>query len=48
MDSFNRFSEKKLPNKDDFHSKLNDEHMSDTLYLHAIKVWNTFKLKNIG
>ena len=30
MDSFNRFSEKKLPNKDDFYSTtINDEHMSD-------------------
>ena len=46
MDSFNRFSEKKLPSKDDFYSILNDEHISDTQYVHAIKVWNTFKLKN--
>ena len=38
MDSFNRFSEKKLPNKDDFYSILNDEHISDTQYVHAIKV----------
>ena len=30
MDSFNRLSEKKLPNKDDFCSTLNDEHISDT------------------
>ena len=29
MDSFNRFSEKKLPTKDDFYSILNDEHISD-------------------
>ena len=48
MDSLNRFSEKKLPNKDDFYSILNDEHISDTQYAHAIKVWNTFKLKNMG
>ena len=48
MDSFNRFSEKKLPNKDDFYSILNDEHISDTQYIHAIKVSNTFKLKNMG
>ena len=26
---------------------LNDEHISDTQYVHAVKVWNTFKLKNI-
>ena len=48
MDSFNRFSEKKLPNKDDFYSILNDQHISETQYVHAIKVWNTFKLKNMG
>ena len=30
MDSFNRFSEKKLPNKVDFYSILNDEHIFDT------------------
>ena len=48
MDSFNRFSEKKLPTKDDFYIILNDQHISDTQYVHAIKVWNTFKLKNMG
>ena len=47
MDSFNRFSEKKLLNKDDFYRILNDEHISDKQYVHAIKVWNTFKLKNM-
>ena len=30
MDLFNRFSEKKLSNKDDFYSMLNNEHISDT------------------
>ena len=48
MDSFGRFSEKKLPTKDDFYSILNDERISYTQYVHAIKVWNTFKLNNIG
>ena len=48
MNSFNRFSEKKLPNKNGFYSILNDEHISDTLYVHAIKVWKTFKLKIMG
>ena len=44
MDSSNRFSEKKLPNKNDFYSILNDEHICDMQYVRAIKVWNTFKL----
>ena len=48
MESFNRFSEKKLPNKDDFYSILNDKHISDTQCVRAIKVWNMFKLKNAG
>ena len=48
MDSFNRFSENKLPNKDDFYSILNDEHISDKQYAHAHKIWNTFNLKNMG
>ena len=48
MDSFNRFSRKKLPKNDDLYSILNDEHISDTQYVHAIKVWNTLKLKNMG
>ena len=48
MDSFHRFNEDKLSTKDDFHSLLNDEHISDTQYVCAIKVWNTFKLKNMG
>ena len=37
-----------LPNNDDFYSILNDEHISDTQYVDAIKVWNTFKLKIMG
>ena len=39
-DSLKRFSEKKLPNKDDFYSIINDEHISGTRYVHAINVWN--------
>ena len=37
MDSFDRFNKTKLPTKDDFYSILNDEHISDTQYLHTIK-----------
>ena len=48
MDSFNRFNQEKLPNQDDVYSMLNYEHISDTQYVHAINVWNTFKLKNMG
>ena len=48
MDSFGKFSENKLPTKDDFYSILNGEHISDTQYVHAIKVWYTFKSNNKG
>ena len=39
---------KKKPIKDDFYSILNDEHIPDMQYVHAMKVWNTFILKNMG
>ena len=47
MDSFDKFNEK-LPPKEEFHSILNDEHISDEDYKHAQHVWNTFSLKNMG
>ena len=43
MNSFKRFSEKKLPKKDNFYSILNNEHISDMQHVYAIKVWSTFK-----
>ena len=47
MDSFDKFNDK-LPNKEDFYSILNDEHISDEDYKHAQDVWNTFLLNNMG
>ena len=47
MDSFNKFNEQ-LPTKEDFFSILNNEHISDEDYNHALKVWKTFSLKNMG
>ena len=44
MDSWEKFNEKSLPNKKYF----NKEHTTDEDYLHAQKVWNTFKIKNLG
>ena len=48
MDSWEKFNETSLPNKEYFHSELNKEHITDEDYLHAQKVCNTFKIKNLG
>ena len=48
MDSWKRFKEESLPDKESFHSKLNNDHITDEDYAHAQKVWNTFNIKNLG
>ena len=48
MDSFDRFDEEKLPNKDDFLSIMNGEHINDIEYEHAENVCKEFKLKTMG
>ena len=48
MDSFNRFEETQLPNKEDFYSILNDEHISDEDYEHAKRVWKKLRSKTMG
>ena len=48
MDCFDRFNETKLPVQQDFHSILNNEHISDKQYKHAQNVWDTFNLKTMG
>ena len=48
MDSFEKFNQKELPNKDQFYSILNDQHITDDEYDHAKKVWNTFMIKTMG
>ena len=47
MDSFEKFNEK-LPAKEDFYSILNNEHITDKDYNHALDVWRTFSLLNMG
>ena len=48
MDSWKRFNETELPSKDKFYSTLNLEDISDEDYAHAINVWNTFNINNLG
>ena len=48
MDSFEKFNQMELPNKDQFYSILNDQHITDDEYNHAKKVWNTFMIKTMG
>ena len=48
MDSWKRFKEESLPDKESFYSELNNEHITNEDYAHAQKVWDTFKTKNLG
>ena len=48
MDTWDRFTEPKLPPKEVFYSKLFDAHISDEDYTHAQKVWETFGCKTLG
>ena len=48
MDSFEKFNQTELPNKDHFYNILNDPHITDDEYDHAKKVWKTFNIKTMG
>ena len=48
MDSWKTFNETELPSKDKFYSPLNLGDISDDDYAHAINVWNTFNINNLG
>ena len=48
MDSWERFNETPLPDKEPFYSKLNIKGISDKDYVHGQKVWEVFKIKNLG
>ena len=45
--SLEKLKETRLPSKEAFYSKLNDEHISEEDYQHAQKVWDTFKMKTM-
>ena len=48
MDSFKRFDGDKLPDKSKFFSSLKDKCINKEEYDRAIRVLNTFKIKNLG
>ena len=45
MDSWKRFKEESLPDKESFYSELNKEGITDEGYAHAQKVWDTLNIK---
>ena len=48
MDSWEKFNETLLPDKESFYSELNKESITDKEYAHAQKVWKVFEIKNLG
>ena len=48
MDSFEKFSQNKLPNKSNFFSSLKDECISEKDYQRANNIWNAFKMNSMG
>jgi hypothetical protein len=48
MDSWVRFSETRLPAKEEFYSSLTEDHITDEQYAHAQEVWEAFGCKNLG
>ena len=48
MDSWERFDEILLPDKEGFYSELNLEDITDKDYEHVQKVWEVFGMTNLG
>jgi len=47
MDSWERFSETRLPEKEKFYSELSNGHITDEEYAHSQAVWETFECKTL-
>ena len=47
MDSFEKFSKDKFPNKNEFYSSLKDIHITEKDYLYDTSVWSA-KMNNKG
>ena len=48
MGSWEKFNEERLPPKKEFYSKPNLKDITDEEYNHALKVWDTFNMNNLG
>ena len=48
MNNWEIFNETSLPSKESFYSNLNMQNIEDIDYRHGNKVFNKFKLKNLG
>ena len=48
VDDISKFNERCLPPKNQFYSKLNNSHITDEEYTHAINVWNEFEIQTFG
>ena len=48
MDSWERFTEETLPEKEAFYSKLKKEHISNVDYEHAQAMWKAFGCNNLA
>ena len=48
MNSWERFDETSLPDKEAFYSELDLEDITDKDYVHAKKVWEVFAINNLG
>ena len=48
MNSWGKFDETSIPREKAFYSELNEEGISDADYACVEKVWEIFKIKNLG
>ena len=48
MGDWEKFNETLLPEKEDFHSHLNMEDITDANYTHTKRVSKDFEIKNLG
>ena len=48
MDSWEKYDEDKPPSQENYYSNLNLENITEEDCKHVDKVWDTFKIKNLG